>query len=102
MGLCLVPTGVSLGEPLSECVPGCMWNVSVDVDLTLCAIRKVVFPHGRRNLAAHVCVVHAHICTHTERRSSAYLDLGSVVNSLVGGKYETSAAAFPGPVGNGG
>lgn len=104
VGAVLVPAGVSLGEPLSMCVLGCMWNVSRDVDLTLCGIRKVVVPYVRRNLTAHDCGVHTHVCTHihTERSISAYLDLGSVVNSSVGGKYETSAAAFPGPVGNGG
>lgn len=103
-GAVLVPAGVSLREPLSVCVPGWMWDVSEDVGLPLCGIRKVLFPCVRRNLTAHVCRAHAHVCTHihTQRSFSAYLDLGFVVNSSVGGKYETSAAAFPGPVGNGG
>lgn len=56
-------------------------------------------PHSPRLCNMCVCA-HAH--THTHGSISAYLDLGSVVKSLVGGKYETSAAAFPGPVGNGG
>lgn len=109
LGSVLVLAGVSLGEPTRVCVcsstcPGCTWNVSIGVDLTPCGVREVVFPYGRRNPTAHVCVAHPHVCTHihTEGSISAYLDLGSAVNSSVGGKYETSAAAVPGPVGNGG
>lgn len=110
LGPVLVLASVSLGEPMSVCMcntvpgPGCTWNVPMGVDLTSGGVREVVFPYVRRNPTAHVCVAHPHVCTHmhTEGSISAYLDLGSVVNSSVGGKYETSAAAVPGPVGNGG
>lgn len=116
VGSVSVPASVSLCEP-RECVcalvsvPGCIGNslnVSKCGDLMLCGVRKMVFPCVRKNLTAHVCVAcaHMHACahtrTHTQGSVSAYLDSGSVVKSLVGGKYETSAAAFPGPVGNGG